>query len=220
MIDLLTTFRSQRPRSGHTLLHWALPGLLLLLGCLGKASSNGVEGSQTHFLSCDVDADCRAVDQRLSCQGGQCRDPSVSSGPARENGVGDPCIISDEASPDYSGANVGELNIDAAGQNCGAGLFCLASHFQGRVTCPTGQAAGSGECFTSTGEPIMVAVAPQLESRPAEERVVCTCRCAGPGPGDFCSCPSGMRCETTFLPTGQSNEYEGSYCAYPDDGTR
>jgi hypothetical protein len=218
MIDLETA-RSARPTFGSTLLGRVLPGLLLALGlgCLGKAT-NSVEGSQTHFLSCEIDADCQAVDPRLSCQGGQCSDPSTGFVPARASAVGEPCIMADEASPYYAGANLAEISIEEGpGQSCGPGLFCVANRFQGRVTCPAGQAAGSGDCLTTTGEVLMVPVPPQLESRPAEQRVVCSCRCAGPGPSrDFCSCPTGMRCET-ILGGAPENPYAGSYCAYPDD---
>jgi hypothetical protein len=196
---------------------WIRAGLLAALfvapGCLGRAESS-VEGSQTHFLSCEVDNDCQLA--TLRCSSGLCVDSSGAPVPAPSSsngGVGDPCISADEASPDWGGALLSEVNVDTSGQSCGTGLVCLASRFQGRVTCPGGQASANGECLTTSGEPVRVPVSPQLASSPAEERVICSCRCAGPGPGgDFCSCPSGMRCET--LVSG-SSEYAGSYCTYP-----
>jgi hypothetical protein len=59
-------------------------------------------------------------------------------------------------------------------------------------------------------------VQPQLESRPAERRVICSCRCDGPDRNaDYCSCPRGMLCED-LIPSQDGNEpYAGSYCTYP-----
>jgi hypothetical protein len=189
--------------------------LFIAPGCMGQAENN-LQGSQTHFLSCEVDGDCNHAG--LSCSSGLCVDASGTPvpGPSSAGRVGDPCITADESSPDWTGAALGEVNIETDGASCGAGLVCLASHFQGRVTCPEGQASASGDCVTSNGEPLRVPVQPQLASSPADERVVCSCRCAGPGSGgDFCTCPSGMRCETLI---GAGSPYAGSYCTYPSAG--
>jgi hypothetical protein len=92
------------------------------------------------------------------------------------------------------------------------------SHFQGRVSCPAGQTADElGSCLTSEGAPISVPVQAQLESRPADRRVICSCRCDGPDRNaDYCSCPRGMQCEVLITPRAdQGDPYAGSYCTYP-----
>jgi len=166
-------------------------------------------------LECSQDSDCERLGADMTCTAGHCGGPALSASswraslalPAR---VGEPCITEDERSPDYSGASVGEVNLDASGASCGPGLVCLGNHFQGRVTCPEGQAAGGG-CATTNGDPLRVEVRPQLESRPANLAVVCSCRCAGPARGaDYCSCPSGMRCED--VASGVAGPLAGSYC--------
>jgi hypothetical protein len=92
------------------------------------------------------------------------------------------------------------------------------SHFQGRVSCPAGQTADElGSCLTSEGAPISAPVQAQLESRPADRRVICSCRCDGPDRNaDYCSCPRGMQCEELITPRAdQGDPYAGSYCTYP-----
>jgi len=131
--------------------------------------------------------------------------------------VGEPCVTADEADPLFSGFSLNEVNLETRG-SCGERAVCLGYQFQGRASCPEGQAdATSGACLTLAGDPVVVAVAPQLESRPAELAVVCSCRCDGPQPNvEYCECPSGMRCEQLVAPGAfrETEDLSGSYCVY------
>jgi hypothetical protein len=120
------------------------------------------------------------------------------------DGIGDPCIPEDERFPAFSGYTLSEVNVDTNTAACKTRM-CLANHFQGRVTCPSGQtadeiAAGAGVCtvFNSEGgvEAVSVPVPPQCQNRPAADAVYCTCSCAGDNPSlDYCACPEGYTCQ-------------------------
>jgi hypothetical protein len=182
--------------------------------CSGAAPSCTVE--------CDVDADCRSIAGDMACVSGRCQGPALPAtlrqgvgGPAA---IGEPCVTGDESFATFSGFSPGEINIEGAGGACGPALACVANRFQGRVTCPAGQTEGElGSCLTPEGEPVSVPVRPQLESRPAERAVVCSCRCDGPDrDADYCSCPNGMQCEELIAGRGdRADDYTGSYCTYP-----
>jgi hypothetical protein len=130
-------------------------------------------------------------------------------------GLGDMCVLGDEDLPDFAGFSEGEINIATGDPQCASGV-CLSNRFQGRVTCPEGNLDG-GDCLTPLGELVTVPVQPNLPDRPAEERVICSCRCGGLSPdGPFCDCPRGMTCEPLITPRGQreSDSGEGSYCVF------
>jgi hypothetical protein len=55
-------------------------------------------------------------------------------------GVGDPCIPEDEYKELFAGFKITEDNIESRSFQCQTRI-CLVNHFQGRVTCPTGQGA-------------------------------------------------------------------------------
>jgi hypothetical protein len=111
--------------------------------------------------------------------------------------------LDEEQFPTFSGSILSEVVIET-NSSCKTGS-CLANHFQGRVTCPTGQsadqiAAGAGVCTVSNSEggveAVSVPVAPQCEDRPAADAVFCTCSCAGDNPSlDYCACPDGFTCQ-------------------------
>jgi hypothetical protein len=85
--------------------------------------------------------------------------------------------------------------------------FCMAYHFQGRVTCPYGQgeedlASDRNRCRvpledgTMTEDTVLVAVPPQLVERRPEKSVYFTCACSGTdSKRDYCDCPDQMHCE-------------------------
>jgi hypothetical protein len=135
--------------------------------------------------------------------------------PARPSGaIGDPCVPDDELSSDFSGFRVGEVSLYTESASCDSKV-CLVNHFQGRVSCPYGQTEGEGGCFLPYSDtPVGVSVEPQLVERRAAEAVTCSCRCAGPGDGPFCSCPSGTECRHVIDAIGLpgSDEWAGSYC--------
>jgi hypothetical protein len=59
-------------------------------------------------------------------------------------GVGDPCIPEQEYQTCFPGFQIGEVNVESKSFQCQTRL-CLVNHFQGRVSCPYGQTAGSDE---------------------------------------------------------------------------
>src|SRR6185295_15461822 len=74
----------------------------------------------------------------------------------QSGGVGDPCTPEDEYNPEFAGFKVTEENIESRSFQC-ATRICLVNHFQGRVSCPLGQAAPkacSGPSDTSCGDGI------------------------------------------------------------------
>jgi hypothetical protein len=129
-------------------------------------------------------------------------------------GVGDPCIPEDEYSPTFSGFAVTEVSTESRSFQCESRL-CLVNHFQGRVSCPYGQAASGGRCkLPGTEDAVQVPVDPQLVDRRADAAVYCSCRCAGPDPAArYCECPSGFSCSPAVpeLALGGA-QLPGSYC--------
>lgn len=127
--------------------------------------------------------------------------------------VGEPCIASDEWSPYFSGYSAAELNVDDRAPQCESNI-CLVNHFQGRASCPYGQAAGAGDCLLPDGsKPVKGKVSPQLEARQAAVASICSCRCDGDGPGPYCTCPESMQCEHLVDDLGLGTpELAGSYC--------
>lgn len=57
----------------------------------------------------------------------------------QSGGIGDPCIPEDEYSAAFAGFKVTEENIESRSFQCSTRI-CLVNHFQGRTTCPEGQA--------------------------------------------------------------------------------
>jgi hypothetical protein len=57
----------------------------------------------------------------------------------QSGGVGDPCTPEDEYNPQFAGFKVTEENIESRSFQCQTRI-CLVNHFQGRVSCPLGQA--------------------------------------------------------------------------------
>ena len=57
----------------------------------------------------------------------------------QSSGIGDPCIPEDEYNPLFGGFKVTEDNIESRSFQCESRI-CLVNHFQGRVSCPLGQA--------------------------------------------------------------------------------
>jgi hypothetical protein len=127
--------------------------------------------------------------------------------------LGEPCISDDEYNPKFSSFGVREINIDDDAAGCETKI-CLQNHFQGRASCPYGQATRGGNCLVAGGNvPVAQTVRPQLLARPAETASICSCHCAGPGPGPYCTCPESMQCEPMLEALGFGTDYlAGSYC--------
>ena len=127
--------------------------------------------------------------------------------------LGEPCVADDEWSPYFSGFSSKEVNIITLAPQCETQV-CLLNHFQGRASCPYGQAPGAAGCLVPGGSvAVTVGVHPQLEARQTSVASICSCRCAGDGPGPYCTCPDSMQCEHVFddIGVGDSN-VPGSYC--------
>jgi hypothetical protein len=58
----------------------------------------------------------------------------------QSGGVGDPCTPEDEHDSHFAGFDVGQTYIESRSFQCATRL-CIVNHFQGRVSCPLGQAA-------------------------------------------------------------------------------
>jgi len=150
-------------------------------------------------------------------------------------GVGDPCRPEREYDATFNGFDVAEVNVESKSYQCQTRL-CLVNHFQGRVTCPFGQAkdgtAPEGidkPCVLPgtvdskiTGSPdpaIGALVNPNLVDRLPEKAVYCSCRCANAdGSTDdganYCECPDGFTCEQLVASIGNvsSEQLAGGYC--------
>jgi hypothetical protein len=145
--------------------------------------------------------------------------------------VGTPCMPSDEYSATFSGFNVNKLTLDEGNPACGS-MVCLVNHFQGRVSCPYGQAAdgkgptpaspctvpGSSAPVTPQGPARLgESVDSQCIDRSGTRAVYCSCRCANAeGKTDdgatYCACPSGFACTQVVPPLVSGDPSAGGYC--------
>jgi len=158
----------------------------------------------------------------------------------QSGGVGDPCIPEDEYKTDFAGFKVTEENIESRSFQCQTRI-CLVNHFQGRVSCPFGQALPSGAaaagcqtptsgeedknkacCIPGTDTPVDVEVCGQCagdSKRDAAQAVYCSCRCdvadgEPPDPNfNFCECPTGYTCSQIRPNVGLGDkQLTGKYC--------
>ena len=142
-------------------------------------------------------------------------------------GVGDPCTPEDEFFDNFSGFDIGEVNVESRSFQCETRV-CLVNKFQGRVSCPYGTRGTPADPESTIthdrpcevpgfGGNVTVPVEPQRLERRPEVAVYCSCRCAGSDPNArYCECPSGFECTEIVSPrsstdTGQA-QLAGSYC--------
>lgn len=151
------------------------------------------------------------------CAVGGCSSSKTDAPKSRS--MGKACVPSDELVESFSGFSAKDVNIELGSPDCDDGAVCLASHFQGRVSCPYGQteaeaSMGTGDCFLPhSDEKAKVAVAPQRFERQPDRAVYCSCRCAGPdASADYCACAAGFECLELVPSVGLDNEVTGSYC--------
>jgi hypothetical protein len=161
----------------------------------------------------------------------------LSSAGCQATHVGDPCTPEQEYDKSFLGFSKDEVSVESKSFQCQTRL-CLVDHFQGRVSCPYGQAADGGTyaplgCYTpginqrvdgidSTGtlvDPIkQAAVLPQCSKRTAPDAVYCSCRCANiKGQTDdganYCKCPDGFDCTQLVASIGSTDQgLTGAYC--------
>lgn len=146
-------------------------------------------------------------------------------------GVGDPCTPEDEFFDNFSGFDIGEVNVESRSFQCETRV-CLVNKFQGRVSCPYGSRGTPADPESTIthdrpcevpgfGGYVTVPVEPQRTERRPEVAVYCSCRCAGADPNArYCECPSGFECTEIVSPrsstdTGQA-QLAGSYCVRND----
>lgn len=121
-------------------------------------------------------------------------------------GVGDPCIPEDEYKAQFSGFTVSEEFIESRSFQCETRL-CLVNYFQGRVSCPLGQALPTscspdgGGCGAEEECVESVTLAPPCEgdeqcqqfagicNTQSQESPFCECN-----PADASTCPTGFTC--------------------------
>ena len=132
--------------------------------------------------------------------------------------VGEACVLGVESNPTFSGFGLEEVTVEGANSGCGSGV-CLVNHFQGRASCPYGQtedeALENPQCFApDSSDRVVKPVMPQVADRQADVAVTCSCRCAGPGSGPFCKCPSDYECVDLVpaFPFASADGVAGSYC--------
>jgi hypothetical protein len=159
----------------------------------------------------------------VGCSGGRLAKGTAPQGPGA---IGAFCLPSNERDPDVHGFALSEVELEFGSPECGLNI-CLVNHFQGRASCPYGQAtidviSNAPKCFLPDSDvPLSIPVDPQLVARRAHDTVVCSCRCDGPDPdASYCQCPSGMECAPVAPGRGAPGEeaYVGSYCIL--QGTR
>jgi hypothetical protein len=124
--------------------------------------------------------------------------------------IGSPCTPAQESDPSFGGFSRSEVSVESS-QGPSSAPVCIVFEFEGRVSCPYGQAApgdaAPAACTTPDGQPVTVSVAPQCLDRRAANVVVWSCLCDGvasDGDNQHCNCPSGTTCEQAGL--------SGSYC--------
>jgi hypothetical protein len=171
----------------------------------------GAHPQRMRFLETGIGEDDFAV---LACAGSQEVPPGGYVDPKP---LGARCLPDDERLPGFYGFYQNEVSVDA-NAGCSSGV-CVVNHLQGRVSCPYGQTADESQtdpkCFIPGTElGVTVPVDPQLLQNRADSAAICSCRCAGDGPGPFCACPSDMECSPLIdrlgLPTDET--VAGSYC--------
>jgi hypothetical protein len=149
--------------------------------------------------------------------------PTAETGAGENRAIGEACFPDDEWQPLFSNYALNEVSVEIPSAEC-ASSICLINHFQGRTTCPYGQAAPSNDeqsgapicTLSGGGSRVAVAVEPQVVERPPEDAVYCSCRCNGPeGTGPFCACPQGFECADLVPDIGLMTGgpvIAGSYC--------
>ncbi len=145
-------------------------------------------------------------------------------------GVGDPCVPEQEYLPDFLGFDKNEVSTESKSFQCQTRL-CLVNHFQGRVSCPYGQAQNGGPpaganmggccpmntptCMATAGcctpgvpEPVTGPLVNGMPTGATGEQIPGQCTDRTPDKAVYCSC----RCADV---NGQTND-GANYCTCPD----
>lgn len=129
--------------------------------------------------------------------------------------VGEACLVSGENNPLFSSHQIFEDTLETgAFEQCESGI-CMMNHFQGRVSCPLGQAApaacsGPSDASCGAGAACVAAVTIPIYCDPDAPAVEAQC----PGVGDVCN-PQRRSCECTddaHCPTGTACDLVAKEC--------
>jgi hypothetical protein len=138
----------------------------------------------------------------------------------QSGGVGDPCTPEYESDPQFSGFALTEGYIESRSFQCGTRI-CLVNHFQGRVSCPLGQAAeaitdcggpsGANDdlCDKAHGETCALAADYSLGCDPSDKDA-----CAGPPRRFVCHKPNNCQ-----QPSATPADNAGKDCCVPGTDT-
>jgi hypothetical protein len=83
----------------------------------------------------------------------------AGSGCSNGGGVGDPCIPEQEYDTCFAGFDIRDVDTETKSFQCQTRV-CLVNHFQGRVSCPYGQNAGTNDLSAECNSPGVVGGAP------------------------------------------------------------
>lgn len=144
----------------------------------------------------------------------------------QSGGIGDPCVPEDEYDPNFPGFKVKEDNIESRSFQCDSRI-CLANFFQGRVSCPLGQApplpcnpADEDSCSPDLGAPKDSVCTESAANAPfCQDNARCDSFSGGEGngkcniEGSFCECnPDAELGAAGSCPTGYSCDKETRQC--------
>jgi hypothetical protein len=113
----------------------------------------------------------------------------------QSGGVGDPCTPEQEYVAHFTGYDISEEYLESRSFQC-ATRVCLVNHFQGRVSCPLGQAGirpctGPGDTSCGDGAACAASESYRPPCDPCDPSQNPTC--------DPIACPAGLTCDPNLL---------------------
>jgi hypothetical protein len=114
----------------------------------------------------------------------------------QSGGVGDPCTPEDEYQTVFSGFDVAESYLESRSFQCSTRI-CLVNHFQGRVSCPLGQAAADVHTCNGPGDPPCASGESCVPSGTLAPACAACDTAADPGCVAM-PCPTGLTCDPTL----------------------
>ena len=115
----------------------------------------------------------------------------------QSGGVGDPCVPDEETDATFPGFHIDESYIESRSFQCSTRI-CLVNHFQGRTSCPLGQAqadvkacSGPGDKSCGGGKGCVVSATYAVPCNPCDKATDPTCKDTG--------CSDGLTCDPTHF---------------------
>jgi hypothetical protein len=139
-------------------------------------------------------------------------------------GVGDPCVPDEEQDATFSGFHIDESYIESRSFQCSTRV-CLVNHFQGRTSCPLGQAAadiqtcsGPGDKSCASGKSCVVSSNYAIPCTPCDKSTDPMCALTGCTNNLTCDPDHQIcACDTKNTPTLTVNEV--TFTCTPFDST-